>query len=175
LSPPSAIAVRTPARTHTHARARDSQAKAVEKAEAEAELEAEAAREDAKAGDAPLLVTLDRGGGKKMGIILGHAEKTGAPVPIAKVDPSGQAAGTLVPGDGVTHVNGTSVLGMTKSEAASVIMGGPELVVLTLSAASKRKRAKLKAMAGASIPLSPVPITIPNHHCRRFARFVCVA
>jgi len=76
-------------------------------------------------------VTLDRSGGKKLGVRLGNAAGPGEPILIINVAPGTQAAGKLVAGDAVVAINGNSVLGMTMSEAAKFVMAS-EKVELTL-------------------------------------------
>ena len=73
------------------------------------------------------LVTLDRSGGKKLGLRIGDAPSESAGVPVLAVDQNEQAFADVVVGDTVTAINGTSCVGMSMTEAAGLMMQGPSV------------------------------------------------
>jgi hypothetical protein len=75
------------------------------------------------------LVTLDRSGGKKLGVRLGNAASEDFGIPVLSVEASGQANGKLVAGDVVTEINGNSVLGMTMGQAAAFVVSSDSVVL----------------------------------------------
>jgi C-terminal processing protease CtpA/Prc len=100
-------------------------------------------------------VTLDRSGGKKLGVRLGSAAGPGEPLPINSVEATGQAHGKLLAGDTVIAINGNVVLGMTMKEAAKYVLSS-DLVELTLGARGEPRRPSIKSIA--NLTAAPTPV-----------------
>ena len=77
-------------------------------------------------------VTLDRAGGKKLGILLGDATSSTSGVQVLSVDPAEQAVGRVLENDTIITINGTSCIGMSKTEAAQLVGQSKAEAVLTL-------------------------------------------
>jgi hypothetical protein len=71
-----------------------------------------------------ITVTVDRSGGKALGIEIGNAPNASSGVKILAVSPGGQVGltGKVAAGDEILSINGTSVLGFDKAGAAQLII-----------------------------------------------------
>jgi hypothetical protein len=72
--------------------------------------------------DPTRVVVLDRSNGRRLGIRLGNAIHSEAPVPIIAVTKRSQADGPLRAGDGVIAINNVSICGATMAKAVDEIL-----------------------------------------------------
>ena len=79
-----------------------------------------------------ITVTLDRTGGKKLGIRLGDAASSTSGVQVLSVDPAEQAVGRVLENDTIIAINGTSCIGKSMMEAAQLVGQSKAEAVLTL-------------------------------------------